>query len=324
MRPSTTRPGTSIDDSVLSVSVVVCAYSEDRWRQLRDAIRSIEAQARPARQVILVVDHNPSLQERAAAAFPSVDVIPSEGRPGLSEARNTGTRAAIGDLVAFLDDDARADPTWLENLTAAFAAPEVLGAGGVVRPRWEQDAPPRWLPPEFYWTVGCSYRGLPSRAEPIRNPIGANMSFRRELYSDIGGFIQGFGRVGTTPLGCEETEFFIRARARHPSGLVMYVPDAGVDHAVPSERTTWRYFRSRCWSEGISKAMVASEVGQDRALSTERAYAARVLSAGVVGGVRDLVAKGDVGGLLRAGSIVAGLAITTCGYVFGRLGGRAT
>lgn len=67
------------------------------------------------------------------------------------------------------------------------------------------DARQPWLPREFMWTVGCSYRGLPTFPTAIRTPIGDNMSFRRSAFTQAGPFTEGIGRLGTTPLGCEET-----------------------------------------------------------------------------------------------------------------------
>src|SRR5439155_54307 len=75
---------------------------------------------------------------------------------------------------------------------------------------------PTWHPPEFGWVVGCSYRGLPVEPAPVRNLIGCNMSMRRELFDAVGGFTHGIGRIGTIPLGCEETEWCIRVRQRFP------------------------------------------------------------------------------------------------------------
>ena len=226
--------------------------------------------------------------------------------------------AANGEIVAFLDDDAIADDTWLEELTRPYDNPDVLGAGGVARPQWEGGTAPRWLPEEFYWTIGCSYRGLPTQTAPIRNPIGANMSFRRAVFAQIEGFSSGIGRVGTTPLGCEETELSIRVRQTYPGGVVLHVPTARVEHAVPAKRLSWSYFRSRCWAEGLSKALVTEEVGSTDALSSEWTYTLKTLPAGVLRGLLDGV-RGDLSGLRRAGAIVAGLLVTMAGYTRGRL-----
>jgi cellulose synthase/poly-beta-1,6-N-acetylglucosamine synthase-like glycosyltransferase len=226
----------------------------------------------------------------------------------------------VGDVVAFLDDDAIARPGWLASLTAAYADAGVIGTGGVAVPRWETGKP-AWFPDEFLWVVGCSYRGLPEQAAPIRNPIGANMAFRRAACTEAGGFSHGIGRVGKTPLGCEETELSIRVRAGNEGATILQVPGAAVDHLVTAERVRWAYFRSRCWAEGLSKALVTDSVGHDAGLASERTYATRTLPAGVLRGLGDAL-RGDLAGLRRAGAIVAGLGITTAGFVRGTIARR--
>ena len=297
------------------VSVVICAYSDARWKPLVDAVESLRAQTLPPAQIIVSVDHNDPLRRRAAASFSGAHVVANEQERGLSGARNTGLRHAGGDIVAFLDDDARPDPSWLEALVAPFEDPAVVGAGGVALPEWVDGAHPAWLPAEMYWVVGCSYVGLPTRTAEIRNPIGATMAFRRETLHAVGGFRDGIGRVGTVPLGCEETELAIRARAIS-GGKVMHVPHARVQHSVTAARTTWRYFLSRCWSEGLSKALVAAHVGSERALASERRYATRVLPRGAARNVGQAI-RGDRPAFARAAAIVIGLAVTTAGYCFG-------
>jgi GT2 family glycosyltransferase len=301
-----------------AVSVIICTYTQRRWEIMLAAVVSVGHQTHPALETIVVIDHNQELLERAQATLRDIRVIESDGERGLSAARNTGLSSAGGEIVAFLDDDAVADETWLEELACAYDNPNVVGVGGVATPRWAGGKAPRWLPREFYWTIGCSYRGLPTQAAPVRNPIGANMSFRRAVFERVGGFATGIGRVGRTPLGCEETELSIRARRAYPGGLVLHVPSARVEHLVPAERLSWRYFRSRCWAEGLSKALVTEEVGSTDALSSEWTYTLRTLPSGALGGLLDAV-RGDITGFLRSGAIVAGFLITLAGYLRGRL-----
>jgi GT2 family glycosyltransferase len=296
------------------VSVVVCAYTERRWDALVEAVASVTSQDPAPAQTIVVIDHDAKLLTRARAAFTDVTVLPNAGRRGLSGARNTGVQAARGGVVAFLDDDARAAGDWLTALTSVFADSSVIGAGGVATPDWD-GRHPAWLPSEFLWVVGCSYRGLPTGRAEIRNPIGANMAFRRDALLAAGGFTDGIGRVGRTPLGCEETELSIRARSL-TGGRVLHLPECQVHHRVTAERATWRYFRGRCWAEGLSKALVRKSVGADAALASERGYVLRTLPTGIWNGIRVSI-RGDWCGLLRAAAIAAGLTITTSGYAWG-------
>jgi GT2 family glycosyltransferase len=305
-----------------AVSVVICAYTDERWAVLSKTIESVRTQAAPPEEVLLVVDHNPELLSQARESFPATRVLANEGERGLSGARNTGVRHCRGEIVAFLDDDATAHPDWLKTLVRAFDEPSVMGAGGAARPIWDGGQHPRWLPSEFLWVVGASYEGLPRETAEVRNPIGANMAFRRRAFEAVGGFTDGIGRVGRTPLGCEETEFSIRLLQGIPGALILYLPEARVDHHVAPDRATWRYFVSRCWAEGISKALVAARVGEGDGLSSERSYVARTLPAGVLGGLRD-ARRGDRSGLLRAAAIILGLGITGAGFVRGSLRPRS-
>ena len=311
-------PARSIDPVV---SVVICAYTEDRWSDLLAAIDSIRGQRdRVPLEIIVVIDHNPALLERVRAAGTDLLVTENVEQRGLSGARNSGLRVASAAIVAFMDDDAMAEPDWLERLVAAYDDPAVGGAGGTISPIWDT-ARPSWWPTEFDWVIGCTYRGMPEKRAVVRNMIGCNMSFRRDLLDQLGGFAHGIGRIGTRPLGAEETELSIRLGRRWPHRTIVYEPAAGVRHRVPASRSTFRYFRSRCYAEGLSKAAVAKLVGAGNALSTERSYAVRTLGGGVLSELGRAI-RGDRASLARAGAIVAGLAITTAGYVVGRVAAR--
>jgi GT2 family glycosyltransferase len=304
----------------LTASVVICAYTEERWSELLEATESARGQTHPPVETVVVVDHNEALLARAREAIvgDGIVVVSNTGPQGLSGARNAGVAASTGDVVAFLDDDANAEPDWLETLIAAYADDRVIGAGGSIAPLWERAAP-RWFPSEFLWILGCTYRGLPPRPAPVRNLIGANMSFRRGAIESVGGFLSGFGQVAESMLRCDDTEFCIRLGRRLPDGIILYEPVARVRHHVPDARTSWRYFRRRCYTEGLAKAQVSRLVGTSEGLSTERRYTLRTLPSGIGHGIADGLVGRDPAGLARSGAIVAGLAITTAGYGVGRV-----
>jgi hypothetical protein len=220
-----------------------------------------------------------------------------------------------------MDDDARADPDWLGWIEAGYLNPNVLGVGGAIRPAWDETRP-GWFPDEFDWVVGCTYRGMPETAAFVRNLIGANMSFTREALAAGGAFRSGIGRIGTLPVGCEETELCIRVGKRIPTGRFYYDPRAVVRHRVPAERALWRYFVRRCYAEGRSKALVAQFVGARSGLATESRYTARVLPAGVGRYAWDALRQARPAQLLRSGAIVLGLGATLSGYLHGRMTAR--
>ena len=302
-----------------TISVVICAYTAERWDALSAAVGSIEAQTLPPHEIVLVIDHNPALLDRSRKRWPQLQVLANSGTRGLSDARNVGVRACTSDVVAFLDDDAVADATWLETLASRYDDSDVVAVGGAVEPHW-QAGRPRWFPPEFDWVVGCAHSGMPVELSPVRNVIGAGMSIRRDVLEAVGGFRTQLGRVGTIPVGCEETDLCIRAQSRSPGATVLYDPAAVVVHEVPAARASSRYYLSRCLAEGRSKATLARMVGAQDALSSEQAYVRMTLRAGVGRGLRDALA-GEVGGLARAIAIVLGLLATATGYAIGTVGG---
>jgi GT2 family glycosyltransferase len=302
---------------VTSLSVVICAYALERWPDLLRAYASIEVQTVRPLETIVVIDHNEHLLRHARLEFEGkndVIVLENAGEAGLSEARNTGTAAASGDVVAFIDDDAIADPDWLERLRAAYAGSSALGVGGLIEPVWLAGRPATF-PPEFDWVVGCTYRGHPATAAAVRNLIGANMSFRRPVLTAVAGFRSDLGRVGTLPVGCEETELCLRAARAFPDATVIYEPRARVRHMVPAARGSWSYFVRRCYGEGISKRVVARLAGPAPALRTERSYVAKVLSRALA---RNIAAglTGERAALGRAVRIVIGVGAAATGYCY--------
>lgn len=296
-----------------TLSVVICAYTEERWSDIERAIASVQAQPEVV-QVVLVIDYNEPLLARAVEAFPTVVVVPNAETQGLSGSRNTGVQRCTGGVVAFLDDDAAAADDWALRLLAPYRDDSsVIGVGGRVEPNWRAPRP-SWLPDEFLWVVGCSYLGQPTGRAEVRNGIGANLSFRRDVLASVGGFDPTVGRIGKDAAGCEETELSIRARRAFPGGRIVLEPTAVCWHAVTSDRVTRSYFRRRCQAEGRSKAVVSGLVGSGAALKSERAYVRSVLPAGVLRGFRD-AARGDASAVGRSLAVIEGLFLTASTYV---------
>jgi len=309
------------------ISVVICGYTMERWADICAAVDSVIGQRPAPREVLFVVDYNEELRKAALARFvgpvyATVTVVANDQEKGLSGARNTGVQLATSDVIAFLDDDAAADDGWIQRMVRHYQDPAVFGVGGFAAPVWPGDRP-SWLPVEFDWVVGCSYVGQPEEVAPVRNFIGCNMSLRRAAFEMVGGFSSAVGRVGKTPLGCEETELCIRLVQHNPDATLIYDPDMRVQHHVSADRTRRKYFIRRCYNEGLSKAIVAQLVGTVDGLGSERSYATRILPLGVMRGLGQLVrpaasAGGRSGAAQRSAMIIIGLFVTASGYATGR------
>jgi len=307
------NPPQGADTRVPTISVLICAYTAERLPRISEAIESLRAQTRPPHEIVLAIDHAPELAAECRRRWPDLRLVENREQQGLSGARNTGVAECGGEVVAFLDDDAVAAPDWLERLGEAYLDPGVLGVGGAIHPAWEQGRP-SWFPPEFDWVVGCTHSGMPRRPEAVRNLVGANMSFRRAVLDEVGGFRHELGRIGTIPAGCEETDLCIRIGRQRPDGQILYDPRAAVDHFVPAARGRREYFTARCRGEGGSKAVLAGLVGSESGLEAERSYVRRTLPLGFLRGLGDAL-RGDPAGAARAGMLVAGLFSTTRGYL---------
>jgi len=304
-----------------AVSVVIAAFADERWDDLVEAVRSVCAQTHPPLEVVVVVDHNRGLLARARAGLTDtrVRVVPSAGAPGASGARNTGLATARGEVLAFLDDDAVATPEWLERLVGHFDDPSVLGVGGRLDALWAGRRP-AWFPRQFDWVVGGSYLGMPTTATAVRNVWTGSMAVRREVLEGVGGFRDGFGRIGAR-VSSEDTDLCLRVARARPDGRWVFDPEAVAGHKVPASRATVGFFLRRCYREGRGKADLCTLDGTGPATRTERTYAATVLPRGVLAGLAES-ARGDPGGLVRSAAITVGLLSTVCGFAVGRAAPR--
>lgn len=300
-----------------AVTVVIAAHTERRFNQLLRAIDSV-ASEEPA-EVIVAVDHNRSLEALVRASRPAVHVVSNTGERGASATRNAGAWRAQTPYIAFLDDDACATPGWLTQLVEPFSDAATVGVGGGVAPDWHRPRP-RWFPDEFGWVVGASYVGQPERTAVVRNVWSENMAVRRDRFLDVGGFRNGFGKVGDRSRP-EDTDLCIRMSA--DGSRWIYVPTAVVTHSVPANRSSFRFFVARCWAEGRGKIELRRMLGPS-SLTSESAYLRGTLMTAVTKGWR----TGGKGGMVtrwsRSSAILAGLTAAAAGAATELLVGSRT
>jgi glucosyl-dolichyl phosphate glucuronosyltransferase len=295
----------------LPVSVVIACHSEERWDTLLRAIESVEAQDPAPEAIVVAVDNNAALAERLRRREPALEVVENRLGPGASNARNAGAAAAGTPFVAFLDDDAAARQGWLRALLEPFSEASVVGTGGHVTPLW-RSARPRWFPDEFAWVVGASYRGMPEQAAPVRNVWSENMAVRSEDFQAVGGFRAGFGKVGNVSRP-EDTDLCIRMGARRPGARWIHVPAAVVDHEVPADRATLRFFLRRSFAEGAGKVEMSRNLGAEQDLSSEDDWLRRTVPSGVARHLRAAATRASLSDLERAAALIGGIAAAGAG-----------
>lgn len=230
----------------LHASVIVCTYN--RCESLKRTLAALcHQQVAPGLSwEVLVVDNNSkdltkAIVEAHAGAFPALRYI-FEPKQGLSHARNAGIAAARGRYLLFTDDDVAPEPDWMQRMVQGMMRTGCDAAGGYIAPVWETP-PPAWLTERFHGFLAIKTERTDTYeiTEGLPLPFGANMAFKRELFTRLGPFDVNRGRKGNVLASGEDGEFLARLLAA--GGKVMFFGDARVHHAVESFRLTKRYFR---------------------------------------------------------------------------------
>ena len=304
------------------VSVVVCTHRIERWPWLLECLASLEHQTLQPLEVIVVVDGSREIRERLNERDGPEITLSTPHPSGLSTARNLGLAHASGTFVAFLDDDATAAESWLGTLRAVLQDETVAGVGGVSLPRWEGQRP-RWMPEELLWTLGCSYRGMPSTQSDVRNVYGGSACFRKDIFTRFGGFNSNLGRTAVGLAGCEETELCLRVRRQSRELRFVHEPAAVIYHRVPRQRQKPGYVLARCLGEGRSKAILRAVTGGgggSHPLAREASYLLRTVPAGIVSNIRQFLC-GDGWALIRTTLLAIAVANTVLTYEITRIKG---
>ncbi|MDR1680777.1 MAG: glycosyltransferase [Prevotellaceae bacterium] len=248
----------------LKLSVVICTYN--RSDCILDALHSLVRQTLPRNRFeVLLINNNSadateSLCKNFAQQTPAFNYrYIVETRQGLSHARNRGIAEAAGDVIVFMDDDAVAEPDYLEKMVAFFEqTPGAAACGGRIYPRFESRRP-RWMS-HFLLSLTSSI-DLGNKVCVFRRrqfPVGANMAVRRDIFNQYGKFNPDLGRKGNSLDGAEEKDFFYRLMAAREK--IYYVPGAIVHHYVPDRRLTFDFFRRQALGIGKSERIRAKSV----------------------------------------------------------------
>jgi GT2 family glycosyltransferase len=180
---------------------------------------------------IVVVDSSPHrLTADVVADFPGVRYIRNDaGRGSTGTSRAIGVAETVSEIIAFVDDDAYAEPDWLENIVARYADPAVGAVGGRAsngRPGEEHeghDAVGRLLPDG---TLTGNFAADTGRDLDVDHVLGANMSVRRSALEQIGGIVDLY------PGTCLREESDMMLRLGRAGFRIVYTPRALVEHVA--------------------------------------------------------------------------------------------
>jgi len=204
-----------------TISVIVASWQ--RPDDLRRCLVALHQQDHAAMELILVAD--PAACAQVGAALPPVSRVIANPGGNISVARNLGLDQAAGAVVAFIDDDAAAEPGWARRLAAPFADRQVIAATGFVRGRngisfqWQaaevdqlgRDHPLDLAEPAL----------LASRAGRAIKTQGTNCAFRAATLRAAGGFDPAYRFY------LDEADLNLRLAGL---GLTAVIPAAQVHH----------------------------------------------------------------------------------------------
>jgi len=273
----------TVSPTHMDITLIICTYN--RCDSLAATLESISHSTLPEgiEWEVLVMDNNSSdrtreVVEEFSRRHPDRFRYLLEPRQGKSYALNSGVQDARGDIVVFTDDDVTVDPNWLQNLTSKLHTNEWAGAAGRVLRTWTCPQPP-WLSLDRrYEKMGWALVSFDINQEAgelpsAYPPVGANMAFRKAIFSKHGGFRTDLGprgkeiskpslksgSAGSTAGMWEDTEF--SQRLFRKGERFRYEPSAVVYHPVIEKRLTKDYFLSWWFSRGRDNMRILPERG---------------------------------------------------------------
>lgn len=214
------------------VSVYIPAYNVAEF--LPPCIEALLGQTLCADEILVIDDGSRDNSAEIASRYPQVTLIKHPVNKGLASARNTAMRAARNELVASMDADCVAAPSWLAELTAHLNDPTLVGVGGKLIEGVQRTTADRWRAVHMPQHWGDA---------PIRGPrflFGCNNLFRKSAVLALGGYDERMRTNG------EDADLCIRLREKNWEFL--YVASAQATHLRHDTTrsildTYWRWWR---------------------------------------------------------------------------------
>ena len=244
------------------ISVVVCTYNGSRT--LKQCCEGLLKLDYPDYEVIVVNDGSTDSTASIAGQLELRYIGLSNG--GLSNARNVGLKAAAGEIVAYLDDDACPDPQWLRYLADAFETGGHVGIGG-----------PNIAPAGDGLVADCVANAPGGPIHVLLDDVkaehipGCNMAFRKECLDQVGGFDTQFCIAGDDVDLCWSLQEKGWSLGYSPAALVWH-------HRRNSVRAYWK----QQVNYGRAEAMLERKWPQKYNVAGHVPWVGRIYGTGVI------------------------------------------
>lgn len=220
------------------ISIIICTYN--RASLLKNCLDSLINQNIEKKQYEIIVVNNNSNDNTEEIVKDFLDNyqnirIVLETNQGLSHSRNRGYREAQAEYVAYMDDDAKASPNWVEIAIQIINKQQPDLFGGPIYPFYLLPKP-EWFKDEYEIRVHAAKTGWMESG----HISGSNIVFKKSLLAKFGGFNPEFGMKGNSIGFHEETQLINEAYRN--KNRVYYSLDLIVNHLVPDIKYSLAYF----------------------------------------------------------------------------------
>jgi glycosyltransferase involved in cell wall biosynthesis len=242
------------------LSIIICTYNREKY--LYNVLKSLAENDFPCSEYEIVLVNNNSTDntenecQRFQQGFPQVDFrYFLEENQGLSHARNRGIAESKGEILVYVDDDAKVNAEYLKTIANFFnEKPNAMAAGGPIIPLYET-AEPQWMS-HFTKELITGYKYEGEKIIEFKNgkyPGGGNAAYRKNVFEIVGPYNPELGRKGDSLIGAEEKDIFDKMRSQNMK--FYYLPNMILYHIIPESKLTSDYFNRLTYSIGKSERM---------------------------------------------------------------------
>lgn len=239
------------------LSIVVCTYNRDVY--IENTLEHLIQQDIDKDLIEILIINNNSTDKTEHICLDFIEQHLQEPiyyfletQQGHSYSRNRGIMESRGELVAFIDDDAFVEKSFSQHIIYFFKEnPQVKVIGGKIIPVYETKEP-SWMSPFLLPLVSALDMG--DEVKPFTGrkfPIGANVTFRKNVFDRYGFFNVALGRKGIGLAGGDEKELVLRLKA--DTAPIYYVPSVVVRHIIPDKRLSKAYIKGLAIGVGHSE-----------------------------------------------------------------------
>ena len=236
----------------LLISVIICTYRRPDMLYL--ALQGLVGQTISKEYFEVIVVDNNSNDNTQSISDSFLKQLPlryvNEVKQGLSHARNRGVYESKGQYLAFLDDDAIPEKSWLETARVLLSSltEEYDCIGGPILPFYTSEKP-TWFKDEYETR---SWGKTPRYLDLWQGFAGSNMIWRKDTILELGGFDVALGMTGENLALGEETKLFFALWKQRPTAKVYYLPELKIKHWTPIEKMDIEYQKKRNIAKGVS------------------------------------------------------------------------